>query len=67
MRLCFTRAELAELANRQRKSAIIAWLKERRIPFIPDADGWPKVLRSAILDEGKAEPQATAEPQLHLN
>lgn len=67
MKLCYTPDELREFSARQRKSAVIAWLKDRRIPFILDADGWPKVLRGAILDEGDDQPQATAEPQLHLN
>lgn len=67
MRLCYTREELQEFSGRTRKGAVIAWLKARRIPFVPDADGWPKVLRGAILDEGEDRPQATAEPQLRLN
>lgn len=66
MKLCYTRAELQEFSGRTRKSAVSAWLKKRNIPFVPDADGWPKVLRGAILDEQEGQPQAS-EPQLHFN
>lgn len=66
MSLCYTRAELQEFSGRVRKSAVVAWLKKCNIPFVPDADGWPKVLRGAILDEQGGQPQAS-EPQLHFN
>lgn len=65
MTLCFSRDELRELASRTRRSAVIAWLEERNVPFIPDADGWPKVLRTAILDP-VAPKSETAEPQLNF-
>lgn len=66
MSLCYTREELQELSHRTRRSAVIAWLKSIKVPFVPDADGWPKVLRSAILDDRGEQPQAT-EPALHLD
>lgn len=62
MSLCLTRAELVELSERERPSAIRRWLDKRSIPYILDADGWPKVLRSAI-DREPQKPQDT-EPRL---
>lgn len=65
MSLCLTRAELVEFSGRKRRSAIIAWLKVQGIPHFLDADGWPKVLRSSILDQ----PEVTThhpEPRLRL-
>jgi hypothetical protein len=64
--ICYSRAELQEFSSRTRRSAVIAWLKARNIPFVPDADGWPKVLRGAILDDSEAAPHSS-EPQLNLN
>jgi len=61
--LCLTRAELAELSGRKRRSAIIAWLRARGIPFWEDADGWPKVLRASILDQQEPKPHHS-EPRL---
>jgi len=63
--ITFTRAELQELSSRSRPSAICRWLEARRIAYIPDADGWPKVLRAAILDQ-PAPQQQTAEPRLRF-
>ena len=63
--LTFARAELQELSGRSRPSAICRWLEARRIAYIPDADGWPKVLRSALLDRATA-PTQTAEPRLRF-
>jgi hypothetical protein len=65
--LCYTRAELQELSDRTRRSAVIRWLQARRIPFVSDADGWPKVLRSAILDQAAPTPHPAAEPQLDFS
>lgn len=66
MRICFTREELQEMSHRKRRSAVIAWLRARNVPFIPDADGWPSVLRTAILDAEKASPQES-EPELNFS
>lgn len=66
MSLCYTHAELAELSGRKRRSAIVRWLDARQIPYVLDADRWPKVLRTAILDQ--AAPVAhPAEPQLNFH
>ncbi len=65
MSIALTRDELRELSGRQKRSAIVAWLKDRRIPYILDADDWPKVLRSAILDQPAPRLQAS-EPRLRL-
>lgn len=65
MSLCFTHSELAELAGRKRRSAIVRWLDKRGTPYVLDADGWPKVLRSAILDQVQTTPHP-AEPQLRF-
>jgi len=61
--LTYTRDELRDLAHRKRRSAVIRWLDERAIPYILDADLWPKVLRGAILGATSRQP---AEPQLRL-
>jgi len=66
MSLYLTRAELQELAQRERPSAICRLLDKRHIPYILDADDWPKVLRSAVLDQ-RAAPSQTSEPQLDLS
>jgi len=63
MSLCLTREELTELSERERPSAICRWLDKRAIPYILDADGWPKVLRSSLLDREPGAPQ-TQEPQV---
>jgi hypothetical protein len=63
--MCYSRAELQEFAGRVRKSAVRAWLDSRRVPYILDADDWPKVLRTAILDQPAPRPQAS-EPRLRL-
>lgn len=65
MSLCLTRAELAELSGRKRRSAIIAWLTARQIPHFLDADGWPKVLRSSVLDQPEVKPHHP-EPRLRV-
>lgn len=59
-----SREELKRLSGRERPSAICRWLDRQRIPYIPNADGWPQVLRSALLDPGRATPQ-TSEPEVH--
>jgi len=65
MSLCFTREELQEMAGRTRRSAVVRWLDARQIPYVLDADGWPKVLRTAVLDQSHATPHP-AEPQLRF-
>lgn len=59
-----TKEELRALSGRTRQSAIRRWLDEQGIAYLPDADGWPKVLRSSLLDRQPAAPQ-TQEPQVH--
>lgn len=66
MSLCYTREEIAELAHRERPSAICRWLDRRGIPYVLDADSWPQVLRSAVLDQPAPKQQDT-EPQLDLS
>lgn len=66
MSLCYTRDELRDLAGRTRRSAVIRWLEARQIPFVKDADGWPKVLRTAILDQPAPTPHP-AGPQLNFH
>lgn len=66
MTLCYTRDELRELSGRTRRSAVIAWLEGLNVPFVPDADGWPKVLRGAILG-GPATRTPVSEPQLDFS
>jgi len=63
--LTLSRAELQELSGRERPSAVCRWLERQRIAYITDADGWPKVLRSALLDRATA-PTQTAEPRLRF-
>lgn len=63
MSLYYTREELQEFAQRERPSAICRLLDKRHIPYILDADDWPKVLRS-VLDQRDAAPQ-TSEPIVH--
>lgn len=67
MSLCYTRDELRELSDRTRRSAVIRWLQARRVPFVPDADGWPKVLRGAILDQAQPKPETAPEPRLNFS
>ena len=42
--------ELTELSGLQRPSAIRRWLERNRIPYMPGADGWPRVLQATILE-----------------
>jgi hypothetical protein len=52
-----TRCELQLWSGRKNRAGVTAWLRERRIAFVPDADDWPKVAR-ALHDQllGLAEP-----------
>lgn len=56
-----TRSELRAWCGRHNRASIIAWLKDQRIRFVRDADGWPKVAR-ALHDQllGLAEGPAPA-------
>lgn len=65
MSLTLTRDELRDLSGRLRRSAVIRWLDSQRIPYLLDADGWPKVLRAAVLDQRIERPQSS-EPRLRL-
>lgn len=57
-----SRAELRDLAGRRNLEAVLAWLKGARLPYLLDADGWPKVLR-AVHDKrlGLADQAAPAQ------
>ena len=61
MSLTYKPEELQELSDLERPSAICRWLEQRRIPYVISAKGWPKVLRTAILDPQR-EPQQSTEP-----
>ena len=53
------------LSGRQRQAAIARWLDRAGIPYIQDADGWPQVLESQILDRLGGQTQ-NREPELRL-
>jgi hypothetical protein len=63
--LTYSPDELKEFSDLERPSAIRRWLDARKVPYIMSATGWPKVLRTSILDPG-AESQEPPEPQLRL-
>lgn len=65
MSLTYTPDELRELSDAVRPSAICRWLDRHRIPYVISAKGWPKVLRSAILDQ-QPKPEQASEPRLRL-
>lgn len=65
MSLTYSAEELQEFSDCVRPSAVCRWLEARKIPYIISAKGWPKVLRSSILDQ-RAESQEPPEPQLRL-
>ena len=46
MTLLLTRAEMAELTEREHADAQIAWLRREGWPFVVSADGRPKVARA---------------------
>jgi hypothetical protein len=62
-----TRQELRDLTGRHHRASIIAWLKQQRWRYVPDADGWPKVARALHdarlgLADGPAAPAVESEP-----
>jgi hypothetical protein len=59
--------ELADLSGLERPSAIKRWLADNRMPFLEGADGWPRVLRAAMLARlGGTKIQDKPEPRLRL-
>lgn len=48
MTLFLTRDELMDLTERKRRAKVAEWLTENGYRFDVAADGWPKVLRSAL-------------------
>ncbi len=53
------RAELERYTGRKRKKAQMKVLRDRRVPFDVDIDGWPVVLKASI--EKKILGKATTE------
>lgn len=64
--MILTRKELIDLAGLQRPSAVRRWLDMQHIPYLVGADGWPRVLQSAMLDRMGARAVPVREPQLRL-
>lgn len=59
--------ELRELTELERQAAIRRWLDRARIPYMVSANGWPKVLRSVIMERlGGEVTVPAAEPRLRL-
>lgn len=48
MSLFLTRDELMDLTERKQRAKVAEWLTENGYRFDVAADGWPKVLRSAL-------------------
>lgn len=44
----FTVEELERITRRKKASAMCRRLEDMKIPHMPDGDGWPLVLRSAV-------------------
>jgi hypothetical protein len=62
-----TREELCRLAGRSRPSAVARWLDQQGIPYLPGADGWPRVAVSVIMARlGGAMAASSREPELVL-
>ena len=62
-----TPPELSELTGLRRPSAVCRWLDRQRIPFIVRTDGWPRVLRSVIIERlGGHDVAQPHEPELIL-
>lgn len=61
-----TRAELIELIGSERPSAARRWLDRHGIPHMDGIDGWPRVLKSAILARLSETPNAAPQPKLRL-
>lgn len=59
--------ELRELTGLMRPSAIKRYLDQEGIPYMPGADGWPRVLQAVLLERlgGQRKPQIN-EPRLRL-
>ena len=55
-----TKEEVQEISGRKQKAAVIRYLCDRDIPFVTDADGWPRVLRSDA--PGEFGPASGGEP-----
>lgn len=51
METFLTRDEVAELTGRKQRGKQIEQLSRMKILYIPDALGWPKVLRKTIEEE----------------
>ena len=62
------RPEIIELSGLHRQSAVCRWLDRQGIQYLVGADGWPRVLRSAIMERlgGQIVPH-TAQPELILD
>jgi len=60
MTLFLTRDELMDLTERKRRAKVAEWLLENGYRFDVAADGWPKVLRSAL--ESRLSPSRGKRP-----
>lgn len=47
--ICFSRQELQELSGYSRPTKIQTWLRNNGIRFFVGGDGWPRVLRDALV------------------
>lgn len=59
--------EVRELTGRARIKDQIAYLKEQAIPFMPDANGRPKVLRNYVSSRLGGAGTAPAGPRLRFD
>lgn len=60
MTLFLTRDELMDLTERKQRAKVAEWLVENGYRFDVAADGWPKVLRSAL--ESRLSPSRGKRP-----
>lgn len=66
MSLFLTDAEMQELTRRQKASAQIRWLNDRRWIYELDADGRPRVLRAHAMRKMGGVADRPEEPKLRL-
>jgi hypothetical protein len=60
--ICFTKVELTELSGYKQPAAIKRWLSTNGICFYVGADGWPRVLNTAL--ESRPKTLTRSQPNL---
>lgn len=66
MSLFLTTDELKALTGTARPKIAMRWLKREGFVYMVGVDGWPRVLRTAVLARLGEKAPTPSEPRLHL-